>query len=144
MITYKQIKKAINDKLKSKFFIEINSKDISEGFIRPSFFVDFENITRTGLESQIERSFTVRIYFFPTSKDAYSMEVLDVLEGLEEIFDLKLHVEDRYFNILETNSDTTDGVLQFEFEIQYEDSREIEEAGQAEIMQVLEIKKEVL
>lgn len=140
MITYKQIKKAINEKLTAKFAIEINSKDISEGFIRPSFFVDFENMSKTGLESQVERSFTVRIYFFPTNKDSYSLEVLDVLEGLEEIFDLKLHVEDRYFNIFEGKGEVTDGVLQFEFDIQYEDGREIEEA---ETMQVLEIENEV-
>lgn len=136
MITYKQIKKAINAKLTEKFAFEINSKDISEGFIRPSFFVDFENMSKTGLESQIERSFTVRIYFFPTNKESYSMEILDVLEGLEEIFDLKLHVEDRYFNIFEAKGETTDGVLQFEFDIQYEEGREVEEA---ENMAILEI-----
>lgn len=140
MITYKQIKKAINDKLTARFEIEINSRDIKEGFSRPSFFVDFENISKTGLESQIERSFTVRIYFFPKDKNSPSMEILEILEGLEEIFDLKLRVEDRHFNIFETKGETTDGVLQFEFDINYEDGREIAEA---ETMQELEYKNEV-
>lgn len=140
MITYKQIKKSINEKLKAKFNIEINSRDIREGFIRPSFFVDFENINKNALESQIERSFTVRIYFFPTDRNAPSMEILDVLEQLEEIFDLKLQVGDRHLNIFETNSETTDGVLQFEFDIHFEDGREVTEV---ETMSELKFKNEV-
>lgn len=140
MISYKQIKKSINDTLTAKFDYEINSKDIREGFTRPSFFVDFENMTKTGLESQIERSLRVRIYFFATNKDAPSMENLEVLEGLEEIFDLKLPVGDRQLNILEPDAETSDGVLQFEFGIQYEEGREIEES---EAMQDIEFKNEV-
>lgn len=140
MISYKQIKKAINDKLKATFNMKINSKDIREGFIRPSFFVEFDGMNRIGLESQIERSFTVRIYFFASDKDAPSIENMEIQEELENAFDLKLHVADRHFNILETRSVVSDGVLQFEFDIQYEEGREIEEA---EKMQELEFKKEV-
>ena len=140
MISYKQIKKAINDKLKANFNIEINSKDIREGFIRPSFFVEFDEMNRIGLESQIERSFTVRIYFFASDMDAPSIENMEVQEELENAFDLKLQVADRHFNILEARSVVSDGVLQFEFEIQYEEGREIEEA---EKMQELEFKNEV-
>lgn len=128
MISYKQIKKSINDKLKGSFQVEINSKDIQEGFTRPSFFVEFDNMNRQGLESQVERSFTTRIYYFPKNKDAPSMEILDVLETLESLFELKLQVSDRHFNILETDSNVTDGILQFEFDIAFADGREIEQA----------------
>lgn len=140
MISYKQIKKAINDTLKAKFNIEINSKDIKEGFIRPSFFVEFDEMNRIGLESQIERSFTVRIYFFASDKDAPSIENMEVQEELENAFDMKLKVADRFFNVLEARSVVSDGVLQFEFEIQYEEGREIEEA---EEIKELQFKNEV-
>lgn len=124
MITYTDIKKAINSSLKKKFNIEINSKDISEGFIRPSFFVGLENTNRSSDENQIHKSMTIQIYYFPTDRYEYSLEIMDVQEQLENLFDLKLKAKDRYFNINEARSNTTDGVLSFAFDIDFYDGRE--------------------
>ena len=45
MITLQQILLAINERISAAFpNVEIQSTDISEGFKRPSFFVDFESI----------------------------------------------------------------------------------------------------
>ncbi|MEK4247596.1 DUF6838 family protein [Psychrobacillus sp. FSL K6-2684] len=126
MITYTDIKKAINSSLKKKFNIEINSKDISEGFIRPSFFVGLENTNRSSDENQIYKSMTIQIYYFPTDRYEYSLEIMDVQEQLENLFDLKLKAKDRYFNINEARSNTTDGVLSFAFDIEFYDGRDYE------------------
>jgi hypothetical protein len=124
MITYKDIKKAVNTKLSQEFGIEINSRDVQEGFNRPSFFVQLENTVRSGDESQVHKALTVRIYYFPTDRYDYSIEVLDVQEQLENVFDLKLSVQDRHFNIDEASSLVTDGVLNFSFDIAFYDGRD--------------------
>ena len=125
MITYKDIKKAINTLLKSKFKIEINSNDVKEGFNRPSFFVSFDDVKRSSSQEQVEKSFTIRIYYFPTDRLDYSLELLDIQEKLENIFDLKLKVIDRKLNINESNSIVTDGVLEFSFDIEFQYGKEI-------------------
>lgn len=125
MITYKDIKIAINRKL-TPFGVEINSRDVSEGFNRPSFFVQLENSKRDGNESQVYKALTIQIYYFPTDRYDYSIEVLEVQEQLENTFDLKLKVHDRLFNIDETNTNTTDGVLSFSFDIEFYDGRNYE------------------
>lgn len=126
MITYKDIKKAINSLLTNKFAIDINSNDVKEGFIRPSFFVQLENSNRSSDESQVHKSLTVQIYYFPSDRHKYSIEVMEVQEQLENLFDLKLKVLDRFFNIDDTNATTTDGVLSFSFDIAFYEGREFE------------------
>lgn len=126
MITYKDIKIAVNDKLLSNFKIEVNSRDVSEGFIRPSFFIGLDNPIRSGDKNQVHKSMTIQIYYFPTDRYEYSIEVMDVQEQLENIFDLKLKVLDRFFNIQEAESTITDGVLSFSFDIEFFDGREYE------------------
>ncbi|MGE8080508.1 phage tail terminator family protein [Peribacillus loiseleuriae] len=150
MITYKDIKRSVNQKL-STFGIEINSNDVQEGFNRPSFFVQLENNVRSGDENQVHKALTVQIYYFPKDRYDYSIEVMDVQDQLENKFDLKLKVLDRFFNIDEVTSDTTDGVLSFSFDLAFYDGKEIsfdsgyvDENGnpiQIELMQTLDIKK---
>lgn len=130
MITYADLKRAINAKLKTVTVegapVELNSRDVTEGFIRPSFFVQFDNNIRSSDESQIHKSLNVQIYYFPTNRYEYSEEVLDVQEVLESKFDLKLRVLDRYFNIDEVNAMMVDGVLNFSFDLAFYDGREYE------------------
>lgn len=138
MISLKDIRLAINDKLISEFGYEINSNDVKEGFKRPSFFVSFENSTRSSTESQTHRFLTVIIYFFPTDRYNYSLEVLDVQERLEDLFDLKLQVMNRQFNIDEVQASVTDGVLNFSFDIEYYEGKTLPDA---ELMQELDFEK---
>lgn len=158
MITYKDIKKAVNGLLKNKFNIEINSNDVKEGFNRPSFFVAFDDANRSSTPEQVEKSLTIRIHYFPTDRYNYSIEVLDIQEQLENLFDLKLGVLDRKFNIHEASTLVTDGVLEFSFDIYFFDVKDIptdvivDEIGKpipdssgnpipVELMQTLDIKK---
>ncbi|WGT38247.1 hypothetical protein QH639_20900 [Lysinibacillus sp. 1 U-2021] len=125
MITFKQIKAAINDKLQSNFIdVDVFSKSVNEGFTRPSFKVELDNVKREGYLTQVEKSCTVRIFYFPTDENDNAIELLDVQEALADLFDLKFSVDDRHLDIVEPNFDEIDGVLQFEFDLQFFDGRE--------------------
>lgn len=141
MITYRDIKIAINSKL-NMLGIEINSKDVTEGFNRPSFFVEFLNPIRSGDENQVHKSLSVQIYYFPTDRYEYAIEMLDIQEKLEYLFDMKLPVGDRLLNINETNADPVDGVLNFSFDIEFYEGREYT-GEENTIIDELEIDKEI-
>ena len=64
MITFKNIKTNINKKLQSNFDIDVSSKSANEGFERPSFKVELDNVKREDSLTQVERSCTVRIFIF--------------------------------------------------------------------------------
>lgn len=143
MITYKDIRIAINQKLKTTG-VPVNSRDVSEGYIRPSFFVQLNNVGRSGDENQVHKSMTVQIYYFPTDRYEYAIEVLEMQETLEELFDLKLPVKDRLFNVDEYNSFVNDGVLNAMFDMEFYDARERSKYEQYpnEPMETLEMKLE--
>lgn len=125
MITFKQIKVTINENLQSNFIdIDVSSKSTSKGFTRPSFKVELDNVKREGYLTQVEKSCTVRIFYFPSTMDDNAIELLDVQEALGNLFDLKFSVDDRHLDIVEPNFDEIDGVLQFEFDLQFFDGRE--------------------
>lgn len=126
MITFKKIRTAVNRKLKANFTgIDVLSKSANKGFERPSFKLELDNVKREGSLTQVEKSCTVRIFYFPTEDDDNAAELLDVQEALGEAFDLKFTVENRHLDIVEPNFDEVDGVLQFEFDIQFFDGREL-------------------
>lgn len=142
MITYKDIRLAINRQLK-KTGIEITSRDVTEGFDRPSFFVQLDDVGRSGDENQVHKSMTVRIYYFPSDRYEYSIEVLDMQEMLENLFDLKLAVKDRFFNVDEVRTDVVDGVLNCSFDLEFYDGRErnIYEQHPSEVMEILQFER---
>ncbi|MDN4093573.1 hypothetical protein QYF48_12180 [Brevibacillus agri] len=120
MLTLKQIALAINNKLAEVLpNIPIQSKDISEGFERPSLFVDFDNITTSDyIGNKRERNIQVIIYFFPTDRYNNKIEILEVQEALEQAFSGQLMIKEGFIVYpLEVNSVKVDGVLQFSFEI---------------------------
>lgn len=122
MVTYVDIRKAINAKLLS-LGAEVNSRDVTEGFNRPSFFVQFDNNVRSGNVDQMYKSFTVTGYYFPTDRYEYAMEVMTKQEELENLFDMKLKVLTRYLNINDFNTTLADGVLNFSFDIEFFEGR---------------------
>ena len=150
MITLKKIKTTLNKKLISNFSdIDVSSKSANEGFERPSFKVELDNVKREGSLTQVEKSCTVRIFYFPSKDDDNAAEMLDIREELGDLFDLKFTVEGRHLDIVDSNFDEIDGVLQFEFDIAFEEGRNREytvpqEQGviieDPELMQELEMK----
>jgi len=124
MITFKKLKTTVNKKLRFSFSeIDVSSKSANEGFTRPSFKVELDNLKREGSLTQVERSCTVRIFYFPSTIDDNAVELLDVQEKIGDLFDLKFTVEGRHLDIVDPNFDEIDGVLQFEFDIQFFEAR---------------------
>lgn len=118
----KEIIKSINSKIKAEFpDIDIQSTDVTEGFSRPSFYVDFRDINKSRLNYDIEnKKLTISILYFPTDRYKYRLEVLDVIGRLEEIFtSCTIETSKVKFNIIETEANIVDGILEFEFDIDY-------------------------
>lgn len=128
MTTLKEVKIAINALIDSNFVdIPIQSTDITEGFTRPSFFVEFDNVAQDVRLNCIIKNLMVRIYYFPTSKNDYSLEVLQIQEKLQEIFGLNIKIGEKVITIDETTAFVVDAVLEFEFELQIiDDARQLE------------------
>lgn len=94
----------------------------------------------------------VNIYYFPTDRYEYAIEVLDMQEALESLFDLKLRVKDRYLNVDNLNTFVNDGILNCTFELEFFTERDVDwetderqehlEKYPVEDMEVLEINKE--
>jgi len=107
--------------------IEVETQDVEEGFSRPSFFIELDNIkVNDFMKTSKIRDLTVRIIYFPTDKHINQVELLDMQELLEELF-----IEDNYVEILpeteereavmvEVNNakfNKNKDILQFQFDI---------------------------
>lgn len=137
MLTLKQIDRAIAGILAAHFEdIEIQSNDVQEGFKRPSFFVVLDNIGTDTRQHYLVRTMTARIYYFPTDRYNYSIEVLEMQDKLNNLFNLNFVVEDRVITISETRSQIVDRVLEFEFDFEYHDFIKPDDDGK-DLMQEL-------
>lgn len=141
MITLVDLKKAINDMLKSNFDpIPVIAQDVEKGFQRPSFTTEITEPKIETLESQIETSCTVTIYYFSDLKDTEkSISVLEMQWHLPMLFGNKLRVANRALDIIEPSSDYGDGILVFEFDILFYQGIEDSQESTAEMMQELHI-----
>ncbi|MBO7747355.1 hypothetical protein I8J29_24525 [Paenibacillus sp. MWE-103] len=120
MVTIKQISKAINAKLNDILpDVEIQSKDIREGYPRPCLYVDFEDVTASMAGAKLrERTIPVVIYYFPTDPNKVKIELLDVQEKLEVAFVGDFPIMDGFVvQIFEADAVKVDGVLQFSFDV---------------------------
>lgn len=125
MVTLKDIAVAINSKILSAFTntpysnAEIQSTDIKEGFNRPCFYLELDGTKRSNFNSSmVDRNITARIYYFPSDRNKYRIELLEVQEILENTFINSIRVNENFaITIDEINSDVTDGILQTSFDL---------------------------
>lgn len=150
MITLKDIAKAVNTVIMTAVVgtkynkTEITSDDISEGFKRPSVFVELENVKQSPRNAKvIETTLTVRIYYFPTDRIKHKIELLEMNEIIGNAFINSVKVNDNFIiPIEEVEFDVVDGVLQCSFELYY--AQELDDSligdDKFEQMEVLELK----
>lgn len=119
MIELLDIRKACNDLLKANFpTIPVKSQDVEKGFARPSFTTEFDNVSNVTLDSLIETSLKVYIYYFPDlNMDDYFLHLDDVKYKLSLIFGNKLAVKDRFLDVNEPEANIVDGIIVFEFDM---------------------------
>lgn len=142
MLTLKEIVRAINDKLTEVLpEVPIQSKDISEGFDRPSLYCDLDDvITSDYIGGKRERRIQVIIYFFPKDRTKTKMEILEVQDVLEQAFSGQLMIKEGFVVYpFEVNSVKVDGVLQFSFEIYTLETKENEQESNADYMLELDV-----
>ena len=143
MIELLDIRKACNTLLKTNFpSIPVKSQDIEKGFVRPSFTVVFDDVSNVTLESLIETSLKVYIYYFPElNTDDYYLHLDDVKYKLPLIFGNKLAVNDRFLDVNEPTANVVDGIIVFEFDMLfYQDKPLSAKELEAQLMQDLEFK----
>lgn len=139
MIELLDIRKACNTLLKTNFpSIPVKSQDIEKGFARPSFTTEFDQLSNVTLESLIETSLKVYVYYFPElNTDDFYLNLDDVKYKLPLIFGNKLAVNDRNLDVNEPTVNVVDGIIVFEFDMLfYQDKPSID----GPLMQELETK----
>lgn len=146
MIKFEDILSAVITKLKTGIpGIKVKSQDIEEGFKRPSFFVELDNIKIDDfMRSFQERKLTVRISYFPTDKNKNQLELLKMRDSLNETFikeNLIYITEDMVVEVEKVNIVVVDKILHFDFKIYL--SEEYEREITNELMEELHMNEEV-
>lgn len=122
MVVIKDIVRAINGQLKASFpNINIQSTDVKEGYQRPCFYVDLVDFENELLMDEYDhKTAAFSIYYFPSDRLNNRLELLEIRESLINAFIGVLDVGNGFkIHILNTESNIDDGVLNFDFEIEY-------------------------
>lgn len=144
MIELLDIRKACNATLEFAYpNVPVKSQDVEKGFARPSFTVEFDDIQAVTLESLIETSLNVMIYYFPNPKmKDYYLHLDDARYKLSLAFGNQLKVLDRYLDINEPSASIVDGIIVFEFSMLfYQQSQSAIEESAAPMMENLHYRK---
>lgn len=115
MVTVKDVKKAIIDKIKT-LNIKVYSDNIKEGFDTPCIFVSVEKY-----ENKLENSNTVKKYLdiYVRYIDNYEINRLDVLDNINLLFLRKLEVKDRIFTLHNRSNLFRDEYVELNFDIEF-------------------------
>lgn len=139
MLTLIQIKNTIKQTIQDNLpMLQILHQKGPEGLDTNAIYIELDNIIKTSGLYNYERSVTARIYLYPLNGENGSDETLEIIERLQEIFELTLNINNRPIKILETSSKIVDEVFQFEFTLNYHESRVINE--NQDLMQQLNYK----
>ena len=122
MLAINRVTAAVKRKLENTFKnTDIQSQDISEGFKRPSFFIELDNIKVNDFMKKLqETELTVRISYFPSKVNYNTSEIYSTLDILNKTFveDSILELEEGYVTeVNESSISVVDRVLHFDFDI---------------------------
>lgn len=94
MLSYKEIKIAVNTLLKEKTGLKIYGNDVTEGYETPSLFVQIISKPHKRQTRNFAKSgFSVKITYFQNEPD--ESEQLELLDIVREAFGMVLVVQDR-------------------------------------------------
>lgn len=134
MITITQIHKSIIAHIEARMAsttyagVGFSSKDIKEGFDRPSFILDYGEIESEKLNhSRVETTVPATIYFFASDMNAPKFENLEVGQLVSKVLLNPINIEGTVAEPEEIRSVTSDGVLQVSFSLKiYETIEQID------------------
>lgn len=141
MITYKNIFVSLISQIRGTIKgVTITSNDISEGFERPSFFIDIENVRPENFMNKFsEKTLDIEILYFPKDINKNQLELLEITDILSKNFIDNNYIELEDGLIVEVKNakfNTVNKVLHFDFEIFI--SEEYEEK-EYELMEEIEL-----
>lgn len=121
MLSIIDVIRALSELIESNYpNYPVNDMDVDEDFIRPSYFIDVEDVQTSWVASDyIKESSTLKIVFFAEDRYSGFLELLDMKNNLTVLFDDPLYVTDGkteyYVSLLTTDSDLykQDKVLTF-------------------------------
>lgn len=142
-MTIKDIKTSIN-----KAIIEnipsytTNSNDVKEGYKDGSFYVTFTKSKKIHQNKELyKRELSIRIHYFPKDRGNYSIECYEMQDRLENVFGRYLTVVDRTITINETDCDIHEGLLLFDFDIDFFETYEESIENDGILMESLNLKQ---
>lgn len=121
MLSIIDVIRALSELIESNYpNYPVNDMDIDEDFVRPSYFIDVEDVQTSWVASDyIKESSTLKIVFFAENRYEGFLDLLDMKNNLTVLFDDPLYVTDGkteyYVSLLTTDSDLykQDKVLTF-------------------------------
>lgn len=116
--------------------------DIDEGFDRPSFFIDVEDVNTSWVATDyIKESSNIQIVFFAENRYEGFLDLLDMKNNLTVLFDEPLYISDEtseyYVSLLTTNSDLYKQDKVLTFNIQAELIQKVERVDNSPYMEQL-------
>ncbi len=143
MISYEDILASLISRIrKAKEGVKVVSGDISEGFERPSFKIEIDNVELENFMNKFQdRNLKVKIYYFPKDRNKNQIDLLNTMDELTKGFieNNYVQLEDGLIVELENQNIfiSEDKVLHLSFEMFI--SEEFEEDSTIELMEDLEI-----
>ena len=143
MLAISEVIKAVQRKIeKNVHDVYITSQDISEGFKRPSFFIELDNINISDFMTKLrETNVTVRISYFPRKVNYNQAEMYKTIDMLNEILieDNIIELENGFVTeVNECDISVVDKVLHFDFDV-YLSEEYVRELYNKEKMEDIEI-----
>lgn len=97
MITAVEIVKALTIKCRELLQCDVNDRDISEGFTRPSFFIEVVDFNNEDIGEIIRGdTLNIYIYYFNEKREIGYLNLLKARESLREMLAMPINVEDGF------------------------------------------------
>lgn len=97
MITAVEIVKALTIKCRELLQCDVNDRDISEGFARPSFFIEVVDFNNEDIGEIIRGdTLNIYIYYFNEKREIGYLNLLKARESLREMLAMPVNVEDGF------------------------------------------------
>lgn len=97
MVTAVDIVKALTIKCRELLGCDVNDRDLSEGFERPSFFIEVVDFKNADIGEIIRGdTFTVYIYYFNERRETGYLTLLKARESLRELLAMPIPITDGF------------------------------------------------
>ncbi len=127
MTGYNEIRDAVMKILKTAYpTANIYGEEIQQGYIRPAFFVQLlpEPITNLNTAHR-QKMIGINIHHFPgADANQRYRDMWEAAANLDALFSAALSIDDRMLSIHDAQPEIVDEVLQYQFTLQFIDSRD--------------------